>query len=191
MAGSKNSQTRDNSIYYTSLCAKMKCHFLLLTLCVLSIISRISPSPERIPSRSQTYRYLLQTVCFSPTLFDVDIHDLVSSNWNRYWRSRLLRSANRSSRPACSCSQGMLKLILVQVPVTRVVPVPSPFAPTNSVSTARYAIFCIILNVSKYPLRNIVDLAPVMRDGAVRNVLKRHFPFLIPLFPPVLWKVTT
>ena len=75
----------------------MKCNFLLLTLCVFSIVSRISPMPRCIPFHSQLDDDSLPNFRFSPTLFDTGIHDLVSSNWNRCWRPRLLRSANRSS----------------------------------------------------------------------------------------------
>ena len=72
----------------------MKCNFLLLTLSVFAIATRISPVPEPARSCSQSSEDSLYTLRFSPSLFVVTVHDTVRTNWNP---GRCLRPCSRTS----------------------------------------------------------------------------------------------
>ena len=76
----------------------MKCYFSLLTLCLLSVVSRISPPLELTQTCSSFASVSPYAAHFSPASSAViNIHELVCSNWNGPWRPRFLRSGNRSS----------------------------------------------------------------------------------------------
>ena len=75
----------------------MKCDFLLLTICVFSVVSRIFPSLEPAVTYPQSAGDSPDNLRFSPTLANISVHDLVRSNWKSGWKRLYLRSASCSS----------------------------------------------------------------------------------------------
>ena len=157
----------------------MKCKFLLLTLCVFSAVSRISPPLKPALTFPLPPGDSLDNLHFSSSLVDISVHDLMCSNWRSGWKPRYLRFASRSSFLA-SYFLGTLKSIPDLVLVTHVVPALRRLAQISAVFFVSHVTTGTIRNVLACQTRSTPDLGPVMKAGAVRRVSKRLFLSIIP-----------
>ena len=159
----------------------MKCNFMLLTLCLFSVVSRISPSFEPARTCFHFASDLPDVAYFSPTL-------LMCSNWNSPWKPRYLRSGYRSSF-FTSC-------ILLLSGDIEVNPGPGPRYPcgfctkavrsTSVVFFAKSVISGFTQDVSRCLRMSTSDSVLAMKDGVARSALRRHSLSPTSLFSHVL-----
>ena len=76
--------------------SEMKAFFLLLTFCLVSVVSRLHPSLKSTQTASETSAYILRGLRFTSTTVDIGVQELVCFHWSCISR----RPLHFSSRPS-------------------------------------------------------------------------------------------